>query len=337
MRGTTALHTVSTYLSVVAPDIFFVTSGYLVTASLLKRQHAMVYLHARFLRIFPALLVTVLITVFLIGAVVTTLPLLEYVRDGQTWMYVLRNLTLVAGVSDTLPGVYTAQPLPDSVNGSLWTMPTEIRLYLLLLLLWWLTRRAGPRQEAWLGATIAAGAVGLGALKVWLQPTWGDAPINVVRLAPLFLIGSAMYLWRRHIPLRRDLFWLCLAAMLASLPWMSVFLAIELVTIGYVTLYLAYVPGGAVRQFNHHGDCSYGIYIQSYPLQQLIVYLLAGHRRVGDDGRFAGAGHPRRAAVLAPDREACVGGLSVRRGVGVRAVELMQVGDARRVERWRQG
>lgn len=49
----------------------------------------------------------------------------------------------------------------------------------------------------------------------------------------------------------------------AALYFMYIFLP-------YLLLFLAYVPGGYVREFNHFGDYSYGIYIYAFPIQQVI-------------------------------------------------------------------
>lgn len=49
----------------IAVDIFFITSVFLVTASILTRQSALEFLWARILRIYPALLVMLFITVFI--------------------------------------------------------------------------------------------------------------------------------------------------------------------------------------------------------------------------------------------------------------------------------
>lgn len=272
----TWLHVFGTYVAILAPDVFFVASGYLITASLLARNDPADYLRARVLRIYPALWVAVLTTVFVIGPIFTTLPLASYFGDWRTWLHLLRNLTLVFGAAEGLPGVFIGLPLSGAVNGSLWTLPVEIRLYLALLLLWWLAGRFTADRERSMGRVVVAGIVVLGAFKLWLEPGWGDNPINTLRLAPLFLIGCAMRLWREAIVLRRSWFLLALGAMLVTLPWLELFFVVEFFTIGYVTLYLAYVPGGAVRRFNKFGDVSYGIYICSFPLQQAMVAMLPG-------------------------------------------------------------
>ena len=48
--------------------------------------------------------------------------------------------SLVFGVAYTLPGVFEANPYKAAVNGSLWSMPYEIRMYIVLALAWLATR-----------------------------------------------------------------------------------------------------------------------------------------------------------------------------------------------------
>ena len=61
-------------LGSVAVDIFFITSGFLVTASLLNRRSIIDFAWARLLRIFPALLIMLLLTVFVLGVWLNAYP-----------------------------------------------------------------------------------------------------------------------------------------------------------------------------------------------------------------------------------------------------------------------
>src|SRR5262245_17166512 len=69
-------------------DVFFVTSGYLVMQSFMRRDDLRYFVAARVLRIFPGLFVSLLVSAFVIGPLATTLPLGQYLRDGATWSYV---------------------------------------------------------------------------------------------------------------------------------------------------------------------------------------------------------------------------------------------------------
>ena len=94
-------------IGLIAVDVFFIVSGFLVTASLLTRQSTIEFLWARALRIFPALLVMLLLTVFVLGPFFTSLPLSSYFSDRTTYDYLLKCSTLFTGVVYKLPGVFT--------------------------------------------------------------------------------------------------------------------------------------------------------------------------------------------------------------------------------------
>ena len=100
----------------------------------------MEFLWARALRIYPALVVMVLLTVFGLGLFFTNLPLASYFSKLETYRYLLKNTTLVTGVTYSLPGVFETVPAKGAINGSLWTMPFEIWMYLTLACAWLLSK-----------------------------------------------------------------------------------------------------------------------------------------------------------------------------------------------------
>lgn len=85
------------------------------------------FVRARLLRVLPALLVAVALTVFVVGPALTTWPLTGYLAHADTWRYMWRNATLVAGIGWSLPGLFESTPHADLVNGSLRTLTHEIR------------------------------------------------------------------------------------------------------------------------------------------------------------------------------------------------------------------
>ena len=123
-------------LGEIAVDVFFITSGFLVTASLLRRQTIIKFVWARVLRIYPALLVMLFLTVFVLGVFFTSLPLSSYFSDSKTHIYLAKCSTLFTGVAFTLPGVFEGNPFKNAVNNSLWILPYLVRMYAILVAIW---------------------------------------------------------------------------------------------------------------------------------------------------------------------------------------------------------
>ena len=100
-------------------DMLFVTSGFLVTASLLGRQNLIAYLWARILRVYPGMWVMLVLTVFVLAPALTTLPRGDYYTSPLTWEYFRKCATLIGGVRYSLPGVFETVPLEGEFNGAL--------------------------------------------------------------------------------------------------------------------------------------------------------------------------------------------------------------------------
>lgn len=146
----------------IAVDVFFITSGFLVTGSLLSRRSAASFLSARALRIFPALWVMLCLTVFVLGPLLTASPAWTCLHSLQTWGYLGKNGVLVGGIAWALPGLFLTNPLPNVVNASLWTLEPEVHMYGALLVLWLLASRGGASSDrisrvAFVLMTIASG------------------------------------------------------------------------------------------------------------------------------------------------------------------------------------
>lgn len=264
-----------------AVDVFFLTSGFLVTASLLNRQSALEFVWARALRIFPALFVMVVLTTFVLGPYFSSLPLSSYLSARDTYVYFAKCSTLVSGVTFSLPGVFDANPFRGQVNASLWTMPYELRLYAMLAIIWFALRLAKPARQDIFRAIVVflAFSSGMYALVGYFRmdhPNSFALTNNFSRLFFMFFCGAAYYVLRRRIAVSHRVFLLFLALLLLSSVNRDLFYIVYLLVIAYLLFYLAYVPAGPVRLYNRLGDYSYGIYIYAFPIQQSVAALLPG-------------------------------------------------------------
>jgi peptidoglycan/LPS O-acetylase OafA/YrhL len=234
--------------------VFFVISGYLVTASWRRGPRLGDFLKKRLLRIEPALIVSLAVTALALGAYATTLPLADYFRSPEVWLYVLRN-TLLYPVTYNLPGVFTHNPLPDSVNGSLWTLRLEFSFYLVVAALG-LARLLTPRVVGAL--TVAAGAAFL-LLHVARPDLGAGGPLRLADISALngflFLAGAFLNLRDRPVPV-----------------WAAVLLTPLLLTPVWIFgLPALVVAVGSLRSVRLPGDISYGLYIYAFPLQQILA------------------------------------------------------------------
>jgi peptidoglycan/LPS O-acetylase OafA/YrhL len=259
-----------------AVDVFFIASGFLVTASLVHRGSVLQFVKARALRIYPALFVAVLSTTLFLGFFFGRLPFQEFVAAWDTVRYVVRNIVLVipGGITWSVPGVFENHPSGPPINGSLWTLVEEVRMYGLLALTWLVLKLSGASPRRWIGpAALALVALGL----VWHFATRGDSQLTAMpRLMAFFFAGSALYHWRDRIPASWPLFFACLAAMLLSALDRTAFGIVWPFALPYTVLFLALVPAGPIRQFNRVGDYSYGLYIYACPVQKVFVLLIPG-------------------------------------------------------------
>lgn len=259
-----------------AVDIFFITSGFLVAASLLTRQSIIEFVWARALRIFPALLVMVLLTVFGLGVFFTTASLQSYLANTVIYVYLLKCATLITGVKFTLPGVFENNPYKFIVNGSLWTMPHELRMYAILAIAWVVLQIKKWGGLKLFRLAIVASFLVSGVIVVarhFCLPVEGHS----ARLFFMFFTGSAFYVLKEHITLSRSFFWILVIALVsAALINTQAFFVIYLLTIAYILFYVAYIPSGFIRKYNAVGDYSYGVYIYAFPVQQSVSALLPG-------------------------------------------------------------
>lgn len=253
----------STWIGAIAVDGFFVISGFLVCASLVKRGAAD-YTVSRSLRIFPALVVCVFVSTFVLGPALTTLPLTEYLSHEETWAY-LRNALAYFGMLWELPGVFQDNKW-QSVNGSLWTLTVEVRCYILLAI-------AGALNLLKYRATANVIMLALLALGFYYFDAIPLMSGNErwARPALYFLIGVAFYMNRDQIIL--DMRLALAAAILAYAsfgePWFQYAFPLCL---SYLIFYVAY----AIKHFDLDttvGDMSYGVYIYAWPTQQCIATL----------------------------------------------------------------
>ena len=257
-------------LGSVAVDLFFVTSGFLVTASYIKRESLIAFIEARILRIYPGLIVAVLFCVFVVGTFVTSETISNYFSSPITWSYLKHNATLVNGIQFELPSVFAANPYPVSVNGSLWTLPVEVWMYFWVAVLGSLSLLDGEKSFNAVFVVICL----MYAQSINNNFFISSDPRNA-QLALLFFLGAFFYVNRSKISLGLvGLGVLCILVFFTTEYRFSMFF--KATCFAYLVLLLSLHPKLLLPSIDRWGDFSYGLYIYAFPVQQTLVYLLPG-------------------------------------------------------------
>jgi peptidoglycan/LPS O-acetylase OafA/YrhL len=244
-------------------DAFFIVSGFLVAKSFCGKdlRH---FVWARIMRIYPALWVSSLLFVAVIGLFVSPLPATEFWTRHDTLTYLLKNASMLPGFGAGTALPYAFDATHTEFNTSLWTLPHELQMYMLLSLLGVVGALRFPIVVV---GVACIGAIGfVSDLFGWFH--WLD--IDRARFIFMFFCGSSLYLLRERVRMSgmyavAGLVALTAVAVLTSnhqlhrLVWAAV--------LPFLTLWLGFVPGGRIRRFNELGDYSYGVYILSCPIQ----------------------------------------------------------------------
>jgi peptidoglycan/LPS O-acetylase OafA/YrhL len=255
-----------------ALDWLFVTSGFLVTASLFQRGDLNHFIWARALRLYPGLWLCLPLTVFVLAPLVSTTPAKDYYASKETWTYFWRGATLFNGIRYSLPGVFETNPLKGQFNGSLWTLPVELRMYMFCTIGWlafsWRPSLRTPALK--IVAPVVALVLYVPILRHFSQ---GIAINNVDVAIFMFFMGATLYFWRDKVSLT----WMSFVALPllvagATLISPGFAFAVYLLCSAPFLLHLAYLPGGRIRKVNSWGDYSYGIYIYAFPVQQTLAH-----------------------------------------------------------------
>jgi len=259
--------------------IFFSISGYLIAGSWEREPHALRFFAKRGLRLFPALIVVVLLSAFVLGPVETTYSIKAYFSDPLTYQY-LRNIRL--NINYFLPGVFASNPWPNAVNGSLWSLPVEFTSYMFVPVVALLAARAQTVAFALLAALLAAVSTYLDIFQATRQFTFYAMDIRSgTTVAAYFAAGAVIWHVRRVVPLN----------LVAAVVAIGVYIGLVQFTAGnarfpiaiasaFLLPYIIITIGEAQKlrlpDAGKFGDFSYGLYLYAFPVEQAIAQHLHG-------------------------------------------------------------
>lgn len=256
-----------------AVDAFFIASGYLIARSWLVAPAIGVFLGKRIRRIYPGFLIAAVLGAFVVVPLFSTAGYAAIHADFVL-TFVGKALRLIAIEP---PESFPHNPSPGTANGSLWSIAYEFWCYFIVLvcgLLGWLTR-ARLLWAVLLAAIVVSLVFAVSGIHPggsYLGLVFGYPPLWA-RLLPYFLVGMALQASGRAIVLNAKGALACGACLVlsAQVPYgLSVVLPIAS---AYLLLWLAYLPVPKLHRFASHGDFSYGIYLYSFPILQIVMAL----------------------------------------------------------------
>ena len=245
-------------LGTLAVYVFFAVSGFLISMSFMRTASWVSFLVARVLRLWPGLLVSLILIAFVMGPLVTDIGARSYFASASPWTYVPKNASL-GYLQYRLNGVFPTV-------GSIWTLFYEVLCYMGVFALGVI----GILKSRML-MLLALPVYGV----VWVYVETYGIQYHIDTLQDLslpFVIGMYFYQFRDKLPLS-IIGALGLGALAILLKGTLAYEPALALALAYGTFWIAYIPGGLIRRYNAIGDYSYGIYIYAFPLQGLAVWL----------------------------------------------------------------
>jgi peptidoglycan/LPS O-acetylase OafA/YrhL len=247
--------------------VFFVISGYLISASFERNSKLTDYLKNRALRIFPGLWGCILISIVIISF--TGISFIN--KETMIWLP-----CQFFGIIYT-PG-FLANYGFGSYNGSLWTIPVELQFYLVLPLIY----RLVPQKK------LTTSLIVLFFLFLMVHIYWLLMPMPALEkkifgylFLPyfyLFLLGvifQRLRIYDSRFIYNKALYWtigyLAYSLIFPDYIPQVVFTLIKNLTLAFVVISLAYTRPGVANKILHGTDISYGIYIYHGLLLTVIV------------------------------------------------------------------
>ena len=254
-----------------AVDSFFIMSGFLIAASAHRSPSVLEFLRKRFQRIYPAFVVSALISAALL------VPLAGARFSGGSALRVMAGFVFqTARLTEFhYSGAFAGNPYPGVINGSIWSIPYEFWCYvgIALLLLTRLLRHRVALAVLFVASWVVSLASQLGHWNYGgkLLGAALGSPQFWARLLPLYLAGVLFYEFRQHIPLSARLALGAVAALVAGC-WFSFGWTLLFPLAGaYLLLWFAFTPAVRLHRFGRFGDFSYGTYLYAFPIEQLLV------------------------------------------------------------------
>ena len=234
----------------------------------MQRSSSMrLYYWKRILRLFPGLMIVLLLTIC-IGFFVYDSNLQSYVSNKSMWLYIPNNLSLY-NLQFGIVGVLKN----GAINGSLWTIRYEFSFYVLISLLFFFRNK-----KKLINNIIIISFILLFFGKFLFFEKIGTIGYilgnsNTLNLGLYFIGGSLL----ASIKIEDNKFKTALFIIAILLLCLSFYLKFFFFSQFIVLPFIVVIVGISSTKYINSlskifGDISYGIYIYSFPIQQILMY-----------------------------------------------------------------
>ncbi|WP_238562054.1 acyltransferase family protein [Pantoea dispersa] len=258
---------------------FFAISGFLIAKSYLRSKSLTSYFIKRAQRILPAYIFTIIMC-FVIGMCLTTLPLMDFLKNKETLKYLVANFSFLNFIQPSLPGVFTNNP-NQPLDGSLWTIKAELTLYVLLPFIVPLLKRSP--LKVWSVIFIISCAWYFYFTALYSGPKADTLAKQFIALSSYFFFGSLLAV---HQPTFDRLKEITIVSLVVFLLFKSTDYAFIVEPVAFSAVVILFSTSLCKEiKISQYGDLSYGMYLYHWPIIQVLQ-----HFGVFDANAFAGLG-----------------------------------------------
>lgn len=252
---------------------FFVISGFFIFQSLQRSNTLLSYLKKRFLRLFPGLFIVLLLSLLIVPFLYTgDMPLFS---NKEFLMYLPNNLSLY-NFQSSIKGVFDSNNY-HAINGSLWTLRYEFSLYIALLLLFYLKNYISIVKLILLAFFVFFFVLFNFYLAAFLGTSiLGMEGYHILNFSTFFIAGSFFSSIGFDKIKNKPSFFLIVTIIILLLVliislYFNFYSNIKHVVFTLLVLLMGFIRIPVLEDFNKIGDMSYGIYIYSFPIQQILM------------------------------------------------------------------
>lgn len=250
--------------------MFFVMSGFLLSASFERNGNLVPYFRNRLSRIYPGLWACLVVTIIIYSIVGA-----DFIHGSALPWFFAQAVGLI----------YTPAFLNEfgygSYNGSLWTIVVELQFYLILPVIYYLYKTISPKRTSGKYFYVLFGLSFLLALALKLfPPTFFGGIGKLIRYSFLphiyiFMAGvllQRLKVWNWNIVRGKALWWMGgFLLFVYTLPANPILGMLSMIILAFCTISLGYSAPGIASKILKDRDISYGVYMYHGMLLSILV------------------------------------------------------------------